>query len=241
MKLPVPPERLPLIVLCVAVIAAANLVGTWRAEAIDPTGQDSMILAPLLLATAISGKDPSATLRLIGRFTAAQACPIGPNEALTSAHVIDLRPFDKDVPLYPYRYSTADLAQVGIVRPRFVHGASDLGHIVPQGLPFERFYEIAQAAPKTGDRVSFHGYDFRSSGKAWAERNYEAKVRRIVAGNIVLDKEPDRGTSGSCVFDADGRVLAVICWGVAYVGVAVGVWSPWLEENDPVMVSVPSR
>jgi len=197
-----------------------------------------MILA-LILAGAISGVDSSATLRLIGRFTAAQACPVGPTEALTSAHVPDVRPFDPQVPLYPYRYSTADLAQSGIVRPRFVHAAADLGHVSPAGAPFERYYEVAAAAPKPGGKVTFWGYDFRSSGKAFAERRYEAKILRIVAGTIALSKEPDAGTSGSCVFDADGKVIAVISWSLAEAGVAVGVWFPWLSEVDSVGMTSP--
>lgn len=189
-----------------------------------------VMLLLALLAAPIEPQD-AATLRLVGRFGDAQACPVAADTALTSAHVLDPRPFDKDVPLYPYRYSTADEAESGLLKPAGISVASDLGIVAPMR-PFARHYTVAPGPPAPGDRVTFYGYDFRSGSKAFASRRYDARVRRIVAGNLVLDKAPDFGTSGSCVFNEAGEVLAVISWApMKNVGVAVGVWPPWMEDE----------
>src|SRR5262245_19870347 len=50
---------------------------------------------------APAAPDTSGVLRLVGRFSSAHACPISESLALTSAHVTDLRPFDRGMPAFP--------------------------------------------------------------------------------------------------------------------------------------------
>src|SRR6185369_9567975 len=56
------------------------------------------------------------TLRLVGRHSAGHACVVGPRLALTNGHIVDPRPFDKEVPLLPYTYSDDDGGE-GVVVP----------------------------------------------------------------------------------------------------------------------------
>src|SRR5690349_7973832 len=99
-------------------------------------------------ATAIEG-----TLRLVGRFAVAHACAVDSRLALTSAHVVDPRPFEDKKPV-PYAWSDEQGAE-GWVEAGKVDRARDLATLHPVR-PDERFphpLPIAAAPPKPGDRI----------------------------------------------------------------------------------------
>src|SRR5690349_8340059 len=97
-----------------------------------------LIASLMLLAAAPPAPDTSAILRLIGRFGSAHACPIAADVALTAAHVSDMRPFDKEVPLWPARFEGG--GATGVVDATKVWPETDLGTMKPRR-PFVRWYE----------------------------------------------------------------------------------------------------
>lgn len=189
------------------------------------------MLAVLLLAAA---PDLSATIQLMGRFTSAHACPVGPQKALTAAHVIDLRPFEA-TPLYPYRWQQGDAD--GIVADGSASITSDLAELKPNPLrPFPRWYSLASSAPAVGSHLWIRGYDFRKGKNAFAPRDWEVEVLRVVAGHIIVKPSVDFGTSGSCMLNEKGEVVGILAKGVNLhnedeVGLGVGVWGGWLKSE----------
>lgn len=184
--------------------------------------------------TAMLEQDPvdtSRILRLMGRYSAAHACPMT-DMVLTCAHVADVRPFDPGVKPLPYRYQDGR-GHEGILAPVFTEACSDLarmevhsGEIVP--------YERASEPPKPGDRVTLLGYDWSSRNKVFAEKRVDAKVLRVVAGTVVMDQAGEDGSSGSCVLDQYNRVVAINCAGIGIgldeAGIAVGVYGHWASS-----------
>lgn len=167
-------------------------------------------------------------LRLMGRHAQAHACPVTPDLALTSAHVLDLRPFDPSSGLYPYIWSDGE-GRTGVAVPRQVARYMDLGGLRPEGKGWEITYPVASRAPQPGDRVWLVGYDFRSRRDAYAPRVLSTTVLRVVAGHLVLSDAGWPGSSGSCVLNALGEAVAVNAGATELgdgrrVGMAVGVW-----------------
>lgn len=175
--------------------------------------------------------DMTGILRLVGRFGAAHACPVG-ELILTNGHVTDLRPFDRDVSLMPYRYSDG-AGHSGILAPVSTERCADLGLMAVRPGFTVKPYPVASEAPKVGERVWYQGFDFASRGKAYAERVVAAKVLRIVAGHLILDEVGDFGSSGSCVLNVRGQVVGINAFGHKVrsgeeVEGVVGIWGEWL-------------
>lgn len=172
-------------------------------------------------------RDTAPILRVVGRFNVAHACPVSPDLAFTNAHVTDLRPFDSDVQAYPLAYENGD-GNIGFVFPVALDRGRDLAvmRIEP---PVGRFYERAEQAPVVGAKVWFVGYDWSNKGKAFSTEVIETTVNRVLAGHLVLKDAGEPGSSGSCVLDESGRLVAINAWGFevgrsSQVGIAVGVW-----------------
>jgi hypothetical protein len=185
-------------------------------------------LAAKLILPEPKAPDMTGILRLQGRFASAHACPIGPELALTSAHVGDMRPFDKDVALLPFRWSDGD-GHGGVLDPVAVSMAEDLAAYKPREGQFARYYAVASAPPEPGTRLWLLGFDWRNGRDAFAPRVLEATVVRVVAGTVVLNKTAWRGASGSCVLNAEGEVVGIVrslheMENGQAVTAAVGVW-----------------
>lgn len=189
-------------------------------------------MRPLLLALALAlnvgdlhadeaAPDTSRIMHLIGRYGLAQACPIAPDTALTNGHVVDPRPFDRTAPMTPYLWSL-DSGQGGAVLPRYALGERDLAVLDGAGLDP---YPVAQDAPAVGQRVWFVGYryDGRSTLKTEVIR---ATVLRVVAGHVIYMPGGRPGSSGSCVLNAAGEVVAINAgmFHDSEAGIGVGVW-----------------
>lgn len=177
--------------------------------------------APLAPA---SPPDTSKILKLAGRWTTASACPVSAHHALTAAHVVDPRPFDKYPGYVPVIYQQGGHGGTFTVRdkPRVTVGAD--GRPVVDTVPdvsLNRdiavietggaldFYPIATDAPKEGDAVWLSGYDFRDKRRALADRVLKTTVVRIVAGRIYVDPPGWPSTSGSCLLNAAGEVVGI--------------------------------
>jgi hypothetical protein len=160
--------------------------------------------------------------------------------ALTAAHMTDLLPFEPVRP-FPTRFDFD--GQTGVLYP--IQGriwlSADLAQMMPD-MPFEKWYEVADDAPKVGDAVTFSGFDYRGEKQAYSDRYWKATVTRVRAGHIVTKPEPWFSASGSCVLNADGKVIGIVvrmvrtgCQGghcSGDVGVVVGVWGRWQEPEQ---------
>lgn len=176
-----------------------------------------VLLAAALLLTGCGGKIPfkaqaeskpdvSRIVRLSGRFALGSGCPVGLRTILTAAHVIDARPFDKDVPLAITYFAQGAL--LGTAFPTHAWGTRDVA-LLSTEVDIE-FYPVAVSAPAAGEVLFLTGYDWRDVKRAFAERIWEVKALRSVAGNLLIyDPAGEPGTSGSCVLNSAGEVVAI--------------------------------
>jgi hypothetical protein len=189
----------------------------------------------LLVASPAVAKDKKdinfgPMLHLIGRHGLAHACPIGPDVVVTSAHVIDIKPFDGDVPLFPYSFSTE--TQEGWVRPVAASVTSDIAIMEPTK-PLDAYYPIATVRPKPGDKVFWVGYSYKRK-EGLQETRFDATVVGVLAGHIIADEMPLPGSSGGCVLNENEEAVGIVSWDVSAddgKGFLVGpaVFSPWLD------------
>lgn len=213
MKSRTPRERCILIILAAITMFCGSAPGSWAAQ--PPVALDYV-------------------LRLIGRHASAHACPISPRLALTSAHVVDLRPFDSGIGLFPYGWSDG-FGFFGWVTPLSVESARDLARIEPlSGDNFPHPIPVAKVVPMPGDRVWFLGYRFDNPKNVMAEERVEARVTRIVASHVFYVPAGHPGSSGSCVLNDAGEVVGIVEGGFTTEeheegGFAVGVWGELIE------------
>jgi len=203
--------------------------------------------------------DTSRMIRVVGRWSTASACPIGPRLALTAAHVVDPRPFDNNVGYSPMAFQQGDVigtfnvATIPKPTPKnpdaveyLVSRSRDLAY-VNSNVALKGWYPRAEKAPAPGEYVYFYGLDWRSKSAAFAERVFRAKVIRSVAGILVYEPAGEPGTSGSCVLNEKAEVVAVNTGGVYVgnsrslgglllpgdeVGIGVGVWESLGSEGN---------
>jgi V8-like Glu-specific endopeptidase len=191
------------------------------------------------MAVADSKKEPTPDLGRVlamhGRFSSAQACPIGERRALTAAHVLDIMPFEQNAPLVWYRFESWNLQVRGVAKPILVASATDLG-LVELSEPVE-FFPIAERAPEVGERLYWIGFDFDKTRNAMGQKLFSGEVLLVHAGSIIVDAETSPGTSGGCVLNARSEVVGIVSFGMAIgyrskpnVMGAVGVFSRWLDS-----------
>jgi hypothetical protein len=144
---------------------------------------------------------------------------------------------ETNMPLLPFRASSSVEGDVKI-NSQGVSYAADLAVVAPVGADLRFYFPLAKAAPSPGDTVYWVGYDWRVRKDMYRERVFSGKVLRVVAGNIVIDTETTKGSSGSCVLDVSGRVVGIIAWGFSgdeagEITVAVGTYGLWSEDGAP--------
>lgn len=179
------------------------------------------------------------SLRLIGRFASGHACPIEPRVALTNGHVVDMRPFDRDVAAFPYAWSDGTGASGFLVQLELERGR-DLARVQPlrEGDVFPHPLRIAANPPQAGDRLLLLGYDWRNRKSALADDVIEVRVTRIVALHVIFTPSGRPGSSGSCLVNEAGEVVAINEGGYdtdanEVAGLAVGVWGNlWRMPED---------
>lgn len=189
-----------------------------------------MILALLTLLAAV---DPSGVVSIYGRGGMGSACPVSATEALTAEHVSsEEHGPGKHVPV-PLIYSL-DNKYAGLVLEVSADAARDLSRLkITSGDPFPAWYEIAKESPKKGDKVTLSGYDFNKG----AVRNVvTAKVMNVDGPHVTYDRMGSPGSSGSCVLNEAGELIAINTGGFLVereVGRGVSVWGRWLEFLVP--------
>lgn len=174
-----------------------------------------------------SAPDTDAILRVVGRFASAHACPVSETLALTSAHVTDLRPFDMALPAFPAAWSDG-AGREGWLRPLRVEVARDLA-LMQSDVAFARHYAVAATPPVAGEKLWTLAYDWRRWASMYGPRVLDVRVLRVVARTVIFAPELYPGSSGACVLNASGEVVAVNAAvhradDSRAVGVAVGVW-----------------
>ena len=66
------------------------------------------------------------------------------------------------------------------------------------------------ALPEVGATVYWYEYDFRTKKNIYRARRRFASVLRLVAGHVILDREPTAGASGTCVINEKGEAVGII-------------------------------
>lgn len=183
-----------------------------------------MILALLLAVTP----DLSGMLKLTSGDSIAHACPIAMDKALTNQHVMS--------GASRFIWGVSDGEEFhGLVEVDRSEDFRDLTYIRPVTVTrFPKWYSIAKAAPKIGDKVFFMGYDWSKQKNAFGPYEFDAKVTRILNGQLVFEPAGKPGSSGSCILNEAGEVVAINQGGKAtedekLSGIGVGVWGDWLQ------------
>jgi S1-C subfamily serine protease len=179
----------------------------------------------------MQGPDTRAILRLQGRAGGAHGCPVAVGDeqiVLTNAHVADRSGWT------PYRFSNL-YGEEGILTPSGVNQAADIA-VMKASKTLAHYYRVASGPPAVGERVRYIGYNQSSRKTAYSERTFDHVVVRVFAGHLILDKPGKPGSSGSCVLNQAGEVVAINAWGQEMesgdlVGGVVGVWGEWLEAS----------
>lgn len=167
---------------------------------------------------------------LMGRFSVAHGCPVGPRRIITNAHVVDPEPFDRDAPALPQRYENAETQ--GVFTPDWISASTDLAAgTTSNEIPY--YYTVASHGPQVGEDVWWIGYSWQNRRRIFERILFTGEVSRVVAGSIVIDAETPQGSSGSCILNAAGEVYGVMAWSMKTAdetesaAIGVGVWGEW--------------
>jgi len=196
------------------------------------------LIVMLGTVAGISGEtevNTDGVLELSGRFSVAHACPVSDTYVLTAAHVTDLRPNDRNFPLYPYRFSNQS-GDYGIAIPVSVFTEVDLGWMRVRK-PLTHYYKMSERTPKVDDEITWVDYNFDKKGKALQPDIRTARIVTISAGHFIVDDGPVSGSSGGCVWNEYGEVIGIVssAWTIGSnykpnAGGMAAVYGEWMPE-----------
>lgn len=180
----------------------------------------------LLLALALVVPNLDGMVRLIGKTSLAHACPLSSDRAITNAHVAN----------ESYVWSVGDASGTVAIADR-TSPFRDLAWIKPEGGKFPRWFPIAAQPPQPGEELFFVGYDWRKQDQAFAVRVFKVKALRVIGGHLAYKPAGEPGSSGSCVVNSRGEIVAVNAGAIELqdknrVGVGVAVWGSWLTLGE---------
>lgn len=198
-----------------------------------------LILSLSLLLTSVSclaspktpEPDTSGILDLVGRLGMAHACPVGPRVAYTNAHVLDINAFNP-IDLQPYVWSakgTLGFLDVTLgPQAVFLYPGLDLGHFLSD-VPFPMYYPIAKKHPEIGEELFLVNLDWSDKKHAGKQELVKVKVLWAISAHIILDKPGAPGSSGGCILNSSGEVVAINSWGKELdnheeIGIGIGIW-----------------
>lgn len=195
-----------------------------------PIAAAATLFALLIAAPAPAGAADkpfiSPAVRLIGSGFMAQGCPIAPRTLLTARHVA--------APAKGGRASAIwqDAAgHVGTAWSDDYDLRRDLA-VMQSDVDFERIVTRAAAAPAIGEKLTLFVYDTRT---ALAARPVTVTVENVVAAHVIVTAKSRPGSSGGCVLNAKGELVAIISGKIeidgSSFGLTVGVWGPWADAS----------
>lgn len=186
--------------------------------------------------TALAQPSPMGVLRLAGReegLALAHGCPVGERTIYSVAHMTSEQPV-----------IWSDLG--GNSGTAWFRGRDPRRDLVrlesEEALPL--VYKVAESQPIVGTRVSTVGFWY-SQERFLQQRRFVGQVLTTISGYLFFDvplrgettEEALPGTSGSCVFNEAGEVVAITIGGGGRTKAAFGaaVWGPWqkFEVVDP--------
>lgn len=175
----------------------------------------------MLLALLLHLSLAPASIPLVGRDGMGHACSTTKG-IYTAAHVVEhIVNYQGNERHIPKVYNTP----YGVTKTLTVNHVLDLATIELEGAPW---IEIATGF-ESGDKVYWYEFEFNDVGRFMSERKREAKVLRVVARHIFLDKSPKPGASGACLFNEEEQVLGIMVWslrvgqGSRFVGAAISL------------------
>ncbi len=162
----------------------------------------SLIVGMILVMGSPASTDYPISIEVV-RFKAfAHVCPTAPKEAFTACHTVTFSESSPEFALVPLYWKGGTLGATQWNR------TLDVARVEPmEGSDFPYYFPISPVDPKIGDKVRITGFNY---DRGMANRNMEVKIINILAGRIlVFDGSPAEGSSGSCVFNAEGEVVAI--------------------------------
>jgi hypothetical protein len=183
--------------------------------------------------TSDDAPDMYGNIALKGRFASAHACAVSPNWALTAGHVLDPRPFNKEVALLAYRFEAYG-GESGLAMPQSIYTSSDLGWL-RLNVPVARYYKMATERPEIDDKVYFVVYKLKRN-VFHQPKLRDAKIVNISAGHIFTKgDDPEPGSSGGCLLNRAGELIGIVTSRYTgnsgnFVGGHVGVYGKWSPE-----------
>ena len=207
--------------------------GTWGLQdyLMSPHKVDPPVIvevAPNPQGPVLFNKDglPTEMLPNMWRMAnGAQVCPVSPTLALTARHTAVLTPASWGYPGSFYG---------GTLVLEWVDTRRDLGAMrIGRGPAFRRWYEVAKTPPGIGDKVFIQGYN---RGKDFTSFWMETTLVYAYAGTLAWGKSPGKGSSGSCVLNKRGEVVAINT--ASYEtdkgethGSGVLIFGPWVPDS----------
>lgn len=187
-------------------------------------------MIPLLLLAALATAPEPAGITIVGRYGVGHACQVGPLVALTAAHVVA-----RGSETFSMRWSDHAGNAGRLEAPAGPASKREDLAVMVSDRPFARWYEVAKDAPKVGDIVTVTGFQWGGRGRVLLERVVVTRVARVVAGHLELRDGAKPGSSGSCVLNALGELVAINVGELPVdgsltmpAGWAVGVWGEWM-------------
>lgn len=179
-----------------------------------------------LLALLLAAPPFGDVVRLAGKGGIGSACPIEGGYLVTNAHMAQS--------MWSMRWSDGR-GNEGTAEFARVFDDADWALLKVTRGKVGREFRIAVNPPAIGDRVYVRGY--RSDGRknVLGERRVSTRVTQREAGHIVFEDDGKPGSSGSCVFNDSGEVVAINAAGLGQdegnerAGWAVGVWGEWAQ------------
>ncbi len=176
----------------------------------------------LVLATGVGASqlNEETIPRLVSRGSLARGCPVGENTILTARHVV----YGGATLIIP-RWSVQGASGQAKLQQRL--NSVDLALLsTKETLPV--YYRISPTAPEVGAKVLVYGYNLGK--KHLPPRVVRTQVTAVFAGHLYYRNSPGPGSSGSCILDAETRVVYGINTGRLGehgAGVGVAVWGKW--------------
>lgn len=184
------------------------------------------MIAILLFLAAVP--DLSGMLLLTNGAANAHGCPVAMDLAFTNRHVAEAGS--------QWTWGVGDgEAAHGLVNVTTTQAFRDFATVVPvTAQRFPKWYPITDRAPKVGEKLWLVQYNWDNPKKAFEAEVSDIEVMRIFNGQVIFHPAGKSGSSGGCVLNERGEIVAINSAGhpledKSEVGIGVGLWGDWLS------------